>query len=429
MSRHRLLVVGCVAAVMLGAWFLGRLVDTRVGLLVVLAGTGGLLWAARRWLRRRDRVLAAHLRDVQSGGDLPVPSGEVGSELTLALNDLQALLRELRTLPGRHELVEALAEPALLFSSGGRLRAANEAARRLLRIPVDVGDVTVVQAVGSAALASAVRQARELGRPVVLEVEHGERDLRATASRVGEEVLLIVEDRTRERRVEELRRDFVVNASHELKTPVTSLQTLAEALQVTISRDPDRSVALVQRLGDEADRLVQLVHDLLDLRRLEEPGPLERTSVDLAELVRRVVAELLPLAEEHDIDVEVDLPDRAYLAGSVSDLEVIVKNLVGNALQYSDPGGRVQLRLGTEDGSRVLTVVDAGIGIPRSDLTRIFERFYRVDTARSRATGGTGLGLSIVRHAVERHGGTIRVDSLLGEGSTFTVRLPIESPG
>jgi len=142
-----------------------------------------------------------------------------------------------------------------------------------------------------------------------------------------------------------------------------------------------------------------------------------------------VVAELLPLAEEHDIEVELDAPDRAYLAGSVSDLEVIVKNLVGNALQYSDPGGRVQITLGTEDGSRVLTVVDAGIGIPRSDLTRIFERFYRVDTARSRATGGTGLGLSIVRHAVERHGGTIRVDSLLGEGSTFTVRLPIEPPG
>ncbi len=429
MIRSRFVLATLAVMAVVGAWLAGRLVSGPGGLLLALTGAGVVLGTGSWWLHHRDRVLAVRLQGWQVGHDAPLPAGEVGSELGDTLDVLREGLRAQRTVPGRHELVEALTEPALLFSEAGRLRAANEAARRLLRIPVDVGDVTVVQAVGSAALAAAVRQTRERRRPVSLEVEHGERDLHATASLVGEEVLLIVEDRTRERRIEELRRDFVVNASHELKTPVTSLQTLAEALQVTIGRDPERSAALVQRLGDEADRLVQLVHDLLDLRRLEEPGPLERTSVDLAELVRRVVADLLPLAEEHDIEVEVEVPDRAELAGSVSDLEVIVKNLVGNALQYSDPGGRVLLTLSAEDGSRVLTVVDAGIGIPRSDLTRIFERFYRVDTARSRATGGTGLGLSIVRHAVERHGGTIRVDSLLGEGSTFTVRLPIEPRG
>jgi signal transduction histidine kinase len=261
---------------------------------------------------------------------------------------------------------------------------------------------------------------------VTVDAEHGERDLRATVTTVGDETLLIIDDRTHERRVEELRRNFVVNASHELKTPVTGIQTLAEALQVTLRTDPARAPALVSQLGGEAERLVRLVNDLLDLRRLEERGPLESVPVDLAELVRRAVADAVPEAEQSQVDLSVDAPDRAFVSGLPGDLELIVENLVANGIKYNRPGGSVAISLSPSGGMYyTLRVSDTGIGIPQPDLGRIFERFYRVDSARSRETGGTGLGLSIVRHATERHGGTIAVESLLGEGTTFTVTLPV----
>jgi signal transduction histidine kinase len=352
-------------------------------------------------------------------------------QLGISLNALGAAFQRRgakldRERPWRRELVDSLVQPALLFSGEGRMLAANDAARSLLGIPLDAWDLTVVQAVGSAALARAVQHAATSEAPVSVDVERGHHALRAVVSLVGDETLLIIEDRTRERRVEELRRNFVVNASHELKTPVTSIQTLAEALQVTIRNDPDRTANLVSRLGVEAERLARLVHDLLDLRRLEERGPLERVPVDLAEMVRLTVADLVPRAEARDVTLGVDAPDRAFVAGVPGDLEVIVKNLVSNAVQYNRPDGTVEVTIAERRGFQVMRVVDTGLGIPQQDLTRIFERFYRVDPARSRETGGTGLGLSIVRHAVERHGGSIRVDSLLGEGTTFTVTLPIE---
>jgi signal transduction histidine kinase len=332
-----------------------------------------------------------------------------------------------RERPWRRELVDSLVQPALLFSRGRRMLAANDAARSLLGIPIDADGLTVLQALGSAALTGAVRETRRQGRPITIDTHHAGRDLRAVTTTVGDELLVIIEDRTRERQVEELRRNFVVNASHELKTPVTSIQTLTEALAVTVRSDPDRVPALVSRLGGEATRLARLVGDLLDLRRLEERGPLERVPIDLAELVREVVAGQFDRAAAREVELAVDAPDHAYVAGVAGDLELIVKNLVGNAIQYNRPGGTVEVGLRAESGSQVLVVRDTGIGIPQHDLARVFERFYRVDTARSRETGGTGLGLSIVRHAVERHGGTIQVDSLLGEGTTFTVILPVDS--
>ena len=226
--------------------------------------------------------------------------------------------------------------------------------------------------------------------------------------------------------VDELRRNFVVNASHELKTPVTSIQTLTDALDIALDRNPRKARELVARLGEESERLTRLVHDLLDLRKLEDRGPLELGPVDLSALVREVAAEVTPEAERRDIAVRCELPDSATVAGVHHELRLVVDNLVRNAIQYNQDGGNVEVSLQKHNGSYELTVADSGIGIPQQDLRRIFERFYRVDVARSRERGGTGLGLSIVRHAVQRHGGSIKVESLLGEGSTFRVRLPVE---
>lgn len=327
----------------------------------------------------------------------------------------------------RRDLIDALAQPAVLFDAAGQVLAANEPARTLLDLPGDVVGLELDEALGNAELSGVVREAVAAGRRLTVDVERDEHDLQAVVSPVGDGSLLVVADRTQERRVEELRRNFVVNASHELKTPVTSIQTLAEALQVTVRSDPDRTASLVSRLGIEAERLTRLVYDLLDLRRLEDPGQLERSPVDLAELVRLVVAELVPRAEACEVTVGVEVPDRAMVTGNPGDLEVIVKNLVANAIEYNRSGGIVEVTVVPQDDGQLMRVADTGLGIPRQDLGRVFERFYRVDDARSRETGGTGLGLSIVRHAVERHGGSISVDSVLGRGTTFSVILPSPS--
>lgn len=414
----------------------GQLDSVEAGIvLALLAGlVGGV--ALHQLESRRIHKLAEQVNRLVGGpGGRPIQLGgsEAWRRLGIAISALAAAYQRRgakleRERPWRRELVDSLVQPALLFSAESRLLAANDAARSLLGIPLDAQGITVVQAVGSAALAEAVREVQTAQRPVTIDLEHGDHHLRASVSQVGDETLLIITDRTRELRVEEVRRNFVVNASHELKTPVTSIQTLAEALQVSVKRDPDRVVALTNQLNAEAERLARLVRDLLDLRRLEERGPLERAPVDLAELARRIVADQVGRADEREIELSVNAPERAMVGGVPGDLEVILKNLVANAVQYNQPGGTVEVTIEPGDGIQTVTVTDTGIGIPQQDLVRVFERFYRVDTARSRATGGTGLGLSIVRHAVERHGGSIHVDSLLGEGTTFTVSLPIGSP-
>jgi signal transduction histidine kinase len=329
--------------------------------------------------------------------------------------------------PWRLQLVDALTQPALLFDADGHLQAANSAARTLTELDEGRLGMSILESTASAGIAEAAERVQRTRGPLTVDVERAGRDLRVSISLIGDETLVLLTDRTRERQVEDLRRDFVVNASHELKTPVTAIQTLGEAIAVTIATDPGRAVALVKHLNVESERLGRLVGDLLDLRRLEVAGPLERVPVDLAETVRLVVAELIPRAEARAITIEVDVPDAAPVAGVPADLEAVAKNLISNAVKYNREGGTIHVRLRTHEGSRVLRVEDTGIGMRQQDLPRIFERFYRVDTARSRETGGTGLGLSIVRHAVERQGGSVQVESTLGEGTAFTVTLPIDA--
>ena len=435
MTRRLVVVMGGVG---LTAFIVGSTWPTPVGfavtLLLILLGTG----AAVALETRRVQDLVAQLGTSQTADQhrpVTIRGGRAWQQLASVLNtraENHQRHNRAEALEGSwaRELVNSLVQPALLFSDEDRLLAANDAACRLLGIPSDVRELTVVQAVGSTALATAVRSARATGGPVSVEVDHGELALRAVVSAVGQEMLLVISDRTQELRVEELRRNFVVNASHELKTPVTGIQTLAEALATTIERDPTRAPALVARLNGEAERLARLVRELLDLRRLEELSRLERVPVDLARLVRQVVAENVDHAEESEVELSVDAPDRAGLLGMPSDLELLVQNLVSNAIQYNRPGGSVVVHLTSREDTQTLSVRDTEIGIPQHDLSRIFERFYRVDLARSRETGGTGLGLAIVRHAAERHGGTVQVESLLGEGTTFTVTLPTGSePG
>jgi signal transduction histidine kinase len=241
-------------------------------------------------------------------------------------------------------------------------------------------------------------------------------------------VALVVTDVTDSRRLEEVRRDFVTNASHELKTPVAGMQALADSLGLAIDRDPGRARSMIVRLQIEATRLGKLVRELLDLARLEEDtaAATEHQRVDLAEIVRVQTERLSGLAESRGVALKFDAAQPAPLVALPGDLRLIAANLIENAIRYNRPGGRVDVRVQRLPAHVVLEVEDNGIGIPDVDRDRVFERFYRVDRARSRAAGGTGLGLSIVRHAAERHGGDVVAESVLGLGSTFRVTLPVE---
>jgi two-component system sensor histidine kinase SenX3 len=228
---------------------------------------------------------------------------------------------------------------------------------------------------------------------------------------------------TAARGVERLRRDFVANASHELKTPVASILAIAETLRHAVAEDPDAAERFLARLESEANRLSRLVRDLLELSRLEgelhEPAP-----VRLDQVVRTEVERLRPRAESAGLSLVVENLEPLEALGSEADLALLVHNLVDNAIRYTEEGGRIRVSLAAAGDSAEIAVDDTGIGIPSRDLDRVFERFYRVDPARSRETGGTGLGLAIVRHVAGSHRGEVRVESVLGAGSTFTVMLP-----
>ena len=241
-------------------------------------------------------------------------------------------------------------------------------------------------------------------------------------------VLLLVEDRTEARRVEEIRRDFVANVSHELKTPVGAMALLAEAM-LDAADDPEAVRRFAGRVQHESDRLSRLVHDLIELSRLQGHDPLDSPSlVSLDELVAEALDRSRLAADARGITlVHGGTPD-VKVTGDPRQLLTALGNLVDNAVRYGPEGSRVAVAtaLVRDGGTSVaeISVTDEGPGIAAAERARIFERFYRVDAARSRETGGTGLGLSIVKHVAAGHGGEVTVWSAEGTGSTFTLRLP-----
>jgi two-component system sensor histidine kinase SenX3 len=244
----------------------------------------------------------------------------------------------------------------------------------------------------------------------------------------GDLILMLAEDRTTAVRVEETRRDFVANVSHELKTPIGAVALLAEAVEGAAD-DPEAVHRFAARLAIESQRLGDLVSQIIDLSRLQADDPLVQADlVDIDEVLAAAVDRCRVDAEKRDVQLTVAGERGCQVLGSERQLEAAIGNLVENAIIYSDPGARVavaahRVRRG-DDEIIEITVSDNGIGIAQADLDRIFERFYRVDYARSRANGGTGLGLSIVKHIAAAHGGEVSVWSQLGQGSTFTVSIP-----
>jgi signal transduction histidine kinase len=248
--------------------------------------------------------------------------------------------------------------------------------------------------------------------------------VRASPLQDGSGVVVVLQDVTEELKIQRVRREFVAHASHELKSPVTALQTLAEVLQRAVHEDPETAVRFAERLVAEADRLGRLTEDLLDLSRLEEAESLPDESVNLSEVAHRESERIEPSVTGSGSTFQENISPGVWVRGDDRQLALMLRNLLQNAARYTPAGGKVWIDVLEQEENAVVRVGDTGIGIPLEAQGRVFERFYRVDRARSRDQGGTGLGLAIVKHVVELHHGQISVESELGQGSVFTARLP-----
>jgi two-component system sensor histidine kinase SenX3 len=241
-------------------------------------------------------------------------------------------------------------------------------------------------------------------------------------------VLLLAEDRTESYRLDEVRRDFIANISHELKTPIGAVGLLAEALGHA-SDDPEQVRRFAKRLTKESERLARITQEIIELSRLQAADAISKPDlVDIDHVVAMAIDQNHVAADSHRIDLKSGGEAGKQVYGDEALLATALHNLVANAIAYSPDGTRVGVGVSSTDGIIEIAVTDQGVGIPEEDRDRVFERFFRVDQARSRHTGGTGLGLSIVKHVVQNHGGDVRVWSQPGHGSTFTLRLPEASP-
>lgn len=401
---------------------------------VVLTALLAAGWSRVRAARRRIASLVARLDEIDLATVETAPDLEASVTQMQRAVEARVHAEDTHTADRRRlfEALQALDEGVVIADEAGRLVFANPAARRFLggRRVHAVVDHRIRELLARAIedQRDAVDEMELLGPPrqtLVLAVHHVDDGRRSIGA------VLFVRDRTEARQVDAVRRDFVDNISHELKTPVGALGVLAETLAETLD-EPEVAGRLAGRLIGESERLMRIIDDLLALARLEaEDGPAREALVVqflVADAVERVRAGLV----DSDRIIEIDVPHEVEVVGDRRQLTSALYNLVENAVKYSDADRpvRVVAEPVGDDGVRI-SVVDQGGGIPAAERERIFERFYRLDRARSRASGGTGLGLAIVRHVVSNHGGEIDVASEEGIGSVFSIvlRAPARTAG
>ena len=392
---------------------------------VIVSATAALVTFLLRSSVRPLQTLADSL------GSAEPPAGSAADLAALVASEHRAALDRLNKAAAEGRRREAAlaytTDAVLIVLAGGRVEYANPTARMFLQDRV----LEVTNRLNQPDLERLVEHANTTGQAVAEDVTlwvPGAKPARARAVPLADgATVLLLSDLSESYRLDRMRRDFVANVSHELKTPVAAIRALAETAATALSSDDlDTAVRFVERLGSESARLAGLVSDLLDLSRVEAGGDLHRTRVNIDALLVEAADRGRFVAEAKDIEIVVQETD-LHIEADSSQLAMAVKNLVDNAVRYSE-GGKVELTAEGRGDWVTITVADQGIGIPSDELARIFERFYRVDKARSRATGGTGLGLAIVRHVVENHGGQVVVESDLGVGSRFTLTLPA-TPG
>jgi len=418
------------------------------GPLLGLAAALGL--AVGGWFFRSNVRLHGFLRKLLetirsfSQGDLTariaVPRGREFDAFAQSFNRLaDRLAGTIQTLQaGRNQIeaiLESMGEGVLVFEPEGRLLLLNGAARRILAIPRPVvPGASVGEVLRDPDLQATIRRTLQGGAGQELELElygAAPRVLRVRAlpcevSGIGRCALLVFHDITDLKNLEQVRRDFVANVSHEFKTPLTAIRGAVEALLDGAMRDPKAAADFIKGIDEESQRLSRLVEDLLALARLEsKPEGLEREPIDLEPFLREQLNRFERSAAEHGVTLRLEsVGEPLILLADRRGLTQAVGNLLDNGIKYNRTGGQVIVRAFSAGTGIRIEVSDTGIGMPAADLPRIFERFYRVDKARSRRSGDTGLGLSIVKHMVESHGGSVQVESRLDAGSRFTLVFP-----
>ncbi|MEN6356117.1 MAG: ATP-binding protein [Armatimonadota bacterium] len=387
---------------------------------------------------KRAARLSQAIKQIASGSesfDQRVILDEFGHDLANTVISLSESIRVLRREKRQGMIViESMADGVITVDAQGRIMLCNAAARRICgvdesQIGVQLEDTDVHPEItrlayesmsGRCVLSSEIRLPGWPQRVISIRAAWYRQ-----ASSSEDSALIILHDLTDVRRHEMNQREFVANVSHELKTPITAVRTTAEALLAGAKNDEDFVDRFLNSIISESDRLSSLIEDLLDIARRDSGiTKTEKSTCFVSEIISRAVRVINPQAVSKNISVDITAPDD--LVGYCDEAQAVqmVRNLVDNAVKYTAEGGHVSVEAKTHGSGIEITVADTGIGIPQGEIDRIFERFYRVDKARSRRLGGTGLGLAIVKDIVESHGGKIDVRTQLGKGSSFTVTLP-----
>ena len=386
-----------------------------VGLAVGCASAAALaVWKARRTLGSLRRV--THEADRRAA----VLRAQI-DQLTAERNQAAAV-------------VQSMTEGVFAVDREGRVLLINPAAERLLEVAVShVVGRSLFETIRHHDIQELVREWLRHGTTVTKEVtwfHPRERKIRVhrmpcqDCGTTGACMVVVLQDVTEHYRYEQLRKEFVANVSHELKSPLTSIRGLTETLLTGALDDPANNRRFVQLLDEEAARLSRLIDDLLPL---SQAIPLNWSTVALQPFVESLLVSFRPGIKARRLAVTLQLPDGLAVNADPDRLRQVLSNLLDNAIKYNTDGGSITLSASRDGAWANVAVADTGIGIPEHALPRIFERFYRVDKARSRELGGTGLGLSIVKHIVEAHGGRVSVESRTQQGSTFFLTIPLAS--
>ena len=352
----------------------------------------------------------------------------------------EATAQKLRELESQRQqaqaILDSMVEGVVALTREGQILWLNGSAQRLLKLSSDqAAGKRLTELVRHTELDEMIKEVLTQRRPASREIQTfspREQVMRfqATPCEGGASdaaLVLMAQDVTEVRRLEGLHREFAANVSHELKTPLTSIKSLTETLLTGALEDAQNNRRFVSMIDQDATRLTRLIDDLLELSQMEsKASPLNLQPVNLRSLIESLLPMFQQPMQERQITMEVMIPsDTPQVQADPDRLRQVFVNLIDNAVKFNTPNGRVSIRAQIFKAQIRILVEDAGVGIPEQDLPRIFERFYRVDKARSRELGGTGLGLAIVKHLVELHHGTVEVESRLGSGSTFTITLPL----
>ncbi|MCP4204393.1 MAG: PAS domain-containing protein [bacterium] len=368
-------------------------------------------------------VAASHLVIRAAEARLSRLSGDADKRLSQVESESQRL----------EAVVDGMSEGVLVSDANGRVSLANPQWRELFGLGDEVEGESVLELSNRTALNRMLTATLEDQQQQQIELELPDPDsgtsrtliLKSAPLSESGGAVVVAEEVTELLRLTEIRRDFVANVSHELKTPLSAIRGFAETLTDGAKDDPKASKRFLKRILKQCTRLEALLSDLLTLSRLEHAADQGRmTDVDMGRIVAEAVEEVGERVAKKKLDLETDLRPVRVIEGDAVALERLCANLLANAVKYNRAGGEIQVRLLQSGHDVVLEVEDTGIGIPTDSTERLFERFYRVDKGRSREEGGTGLGLAIVKHAANLHGGTVEVESELGRGSLFRVRLP-----